>query len=172
VVRRSLVVAGMLGLVGFVTSFGAHIIAKPILGAVADRQGMKRAMLAGILLFIATSLADPFVDPRLLILIRFLQGGGAAALSAISLALIGVCYHEHCGRAYDVYSAIKGPATSSARWWAARSCSKAPSPQSSSPPHWSARWRSSSRWRARTRWARQWARRAPSRNWATCWGRC
>jgi MFS family permease len=138
-VRRSLVIAVMLGFVGFVTSFGAHIVAvnlpvyarqvgvgvavigfliaaydlaevvaKPIFGALADRQGMKRTMLAGILIFIAASLAYLVVDPRLLILIRFLQGVGAAALSAVSLALIGVYYREQRGRAYGIYNAIKG----------------------------------------------------------------
>lgn len=137
--RRSLVIAFVLGFVGFVTSFGAHIvavnlpvyadqvgigvaligvliaaydfaeiIAKPVFGAIADRQGMKRTMLLGIALFIAASIAYLFVDPRLLIIIRFLQGVGAAALSAVSLALIGVYYDERRGRAYGVYNAIKG----------------------------------------------------------------
>ncbi len=129
----------ILGFVGFVTSFGAHIvavnlpfyaerigvgvaviglliaaydlaeiIAKPIFGAVADRQGMKRTMLAGILVFTLASLSYLFVDPRLLVLVRFLQGVGAAALSAVSLALIGVYYQQHRGRAYGLYNAIKG----------------------------------------------------------------
>jgi DHA1 family tetracycline resistance protein-like MFS transporter len=65
----------------------AEVVAKPVFGALADRQGMKRTMLAGILIFIAASLAYFVVDPLLLILIRFLQGVGAAALSAVSLAL-------------------------------------------------------------------------------------
>ncbi len=129
----------ILGFVGFVTSFGAHIvavnlpfyaerigvgvamiglliaaydlaeiIAKPIFGAVADRQGMKRTMLAGILVFTLASLSYLIVDPRLLVLVRFLQGVGAAALSAVSLALIGVYYRQHRGRAYGLYNAIKG----------------------------------------------------------------
>lgn len=137
--RRSLLIASILGFVGFVTSFGAHIvavnlpvyadqvgigvamigvliaaydfaeiIAKPIFGAIADRQGMKRTMLLGIALFTVASAAYFFVDPRLLILIRFLQGVGAAALSAVSLALIGVYYDEGRGRAYGVYNALKG----------------------------------------------------------------
>lgn len=137
--RRSLLIAAVLGFVGFVTSFGAHIVAvnlpvyadqvgigvaligvliaaydlaeivaKPLFGALADRQGMKRTMLLGIVLFTVASLAYLFVDPRLLILIRFLQGVGAAALSAVSLALIGVYYEQHRGRAYGVYNAIKG----------------------------------------------------------------
>src|SRR5690349_13246095 len=85
--RRSLIFAFILGFVGFVTSFGAHIVAvnlpvyaktvgigvamigfliaaydlaelaaKPIFGALADRQGMKRTMLIGIAVFIVASL--------------------------------------------------------------------------------------------------------------------
>lgn len=137
--RRSLLIALTLGFVGFVTSFGAHIvtvdlpfyadqvgvgvamigvliaaydfaeiIAKPIFGAIADKQGMKRTMLLGIAVFTAASVAYLFVDPRLLIAVRFAQGVGGAALSAVSLALIGVYYEQRRGQAYGVYNAIKG----------------------------------------------------------------
>ena len=131
--------AFILGFVGFVTSFGAHIvavnlpvyaqqvgvgvamigiliaaydfaeiIAKPIFGAVADRQGMKRTMLLGIVFFTIASLTYLVVDPAWLILVRFLQGVGAAALSAVSLALIGIYYAGNRGKAYGIYNAIKG----------------------------------------------------------------
>jgi len=137
--KRSLLYAAILGFVGFVTSFGAHIvavnlptyaaavgiglamigvliavydfaeiIAKPVFGAVADRQGMKRTMLAGIAVFTVASLLYLFIDPRLLIVVRFLQGVGAAALSAVSVALVGVYYIENRGRAYGIYNALKG----------------------------------------------------------------
>jgi MFS family permease len=133
------VYALILGFVGFVTSFGAHIvavnlpfyaeavgvgvaviglliaaydfaeiIAKPLFGALSDRQGMKRTMLAGIVIFTLASLAYLFIDPRLLLLVRFLQGLGAAALSAVSLALVGVYFQSNRGRAYGIYNAIKG----------------------------------------------------------------
>jgi len=129
----------ILGFVGFVTSFGAHILAvnlpvyaqqvgvgvaviglliaaydfaeiaaKPIFGFLADKQGMKRTVLIGIAVFIAASLLYLVVDARLLILVRFLQGIGAAALSAVSLALVGVYYKVNRGRAYGIYNAIKG----------------------------------------------------------------
>src|SRR3990172_8743061 len=129
----------ILGFVGFVTSFGAHIVAvnlpvyaeqvgvgvamiglliaaydfaeivaKPAFGALADRRGMKQTMLAGIALFTLASLVYPWVDPRLLLLVRFVQGVGAAALSAVSLALVGAYYAERRGRAYGIYNAIKG----------------------------------------------------------------
>jgi MFS family permease len=129
----------VLGFVGFVTSFGAHIvavnlpvyakqvgvgvaviglliasydfaeiIAKPLFGALADRRGMKQTMLAGILLFTLASLAYPWIDPQLLLFIRVLQGVGAAALSAVSLALVGAYFPDRRGRAYGLYNAIKG----------------------------------------------------------------
>jgi MFS family permease len=118
-----------LGFVGFVTSFGAHvvavnlpyhaeqvgvgvaviglliaaydfaeIIAKPVFGALADRQGMKRTMLAGIALLTRASLAYPLLPHQLPIAVRFLQRLGAAALSAVSLALVGVYLPGHGGR--------------------------------------------------------------------------
>lgn len=86
----------------------AEILAKPLFGAVADRQGMKRTMLAGIAVFTLASLIYVVVPPQLLIAVRFLQGVGAAALSAVSLALIGVYFEQRRGRAYGIYNAIKG----------------------------------------------------------------
>jgi MFS family permease len=137
--HNRIIFAVILGFVGFVTSFGAHIVAvnlpfyaeavgvgvaviglliaaydfaeilaKPLFGALADRQGMKRTMLAGIVVFTAASAAYLVVDPRLLLLVRFCQGLGAAALSAVSLALVGVYFQERRGRAYGIYNAIKG----------------------------------------------------------------
>lgn len=137
--RLGLRYALILGFVGFVTSFGAHIvavnlpvyaeqvgigvaligvliaaydfaeiIAKPIFGALADRRGMKQTMLAGIALFIVASLLYLVLDPRFLIIVRFLQGVGAAALSAISLALVGSYYTERRGQAFGLYNAVKG----------------------------------------------------------------
>ncbi len=133
------VYAAILGFVGFVTTFGAHIVAvnlpvyarqvgvgvgmiglliavydlaeivaKPTFGAIADRAGMKKTMLLGILVFIASSLAYLWSRPQLLLLIRFLQGVGAAALSSVSLALVGIYYKHTRGRAYGIYNTIKG----------------------------------------------------------------
>lgn len=137
--KTSLKWAFILGFVGFVTSFGAHVVAvnlpfyaekvgiglimigvliavydfaeilaKPIFGGLADKKGMKRALLAGIVIFIIASLLYPFVSPKLLIVIRFLQGLGAAALSAVSLAMVGKFYKENKGKAFGIYNAIKG----------------------------------------------------------------
>ncbi|MGI8952257.1 MAG: MFS transporter [Chitinophagaceae bacterium] len=137
--RTSLKFAFILGFVGFVTSFGAHVVAvnlpfyaekvgigltmigvliavydfaeilaKPVFGGLADKKGMKKAMLAGIILFILASLLYPFISPKLLIIVRFLQGLGAAALSAVSLAMVGNFYKENKGKAFGIYNAIKG----------------------------------------------------------------
>jgi MFS family permease len=134
-----LIFAFILGFVGFVTSFGAHIvavnlpeyakevgigvamiglliaaydfaeiIAKPIFGSVSDKQGMKKTLLIGIGVFIVASLLYLAVPAQWLLGIRFLQGVGAAALSAVSLALVGVYYKQNRGRAYGIYNAIKG----------------------------------------------------------------
>src|SRR5258706_16128844 len=70
----------------------AELVGKPIFGAVSDRYGMKRTMLLGISVFTFASFLYPFVNPNLLLLIRFLQGIGAAAFSAVSLALVGIYY--------------------------------------------------------------------------------
>jgi MFS family permease len=138
-INISLIFAFILGFVGFVTSFGAHIvavnlpeyakevgigvamiglliaaydfaeiIAKPIFGSLADQQGMKKTLLIGIGVFIVASLLYLAVPPQWLLGIRFLQGVGAAALSAVSLALVGVYYKQNRGRAYGIYNAIKG----------------------------------------------------------------
>lgn len=137
--KKSLFYAIILGFVGFVTSFGAHIVAvnlpgyakevgvgvamigliiaiydlaeivsKPIFGNIADRKGMKKTLLFGIFVFIVSSLLYLVVPPQWLIGIRFLQGIGAAALSAISLSLVGVYYKENRGKSYGIYNAVKG----------------------------------------------------------------
>lgn len=65
-------------------------------------------MLIGIIVFILASLLYPIMPPKLLILVRFLQGLGAAALSAVSLAMVGNLYKENKERAFGIYNAIKG----------------------------------------------------------------
>lgn len=129
----------VLALCGFVTSFGAHIVAtnlppyaeaigagaliiglliavydfaelfaKPLAGFIADRHGMKLTLLAGLAIFIAGSLLFLFVDPRLLLLVRFIQGLGAAALSTVSISLVAKYFAQRRGRAFGIYNAIKG----------------------------------------------------------------
>ncbi len=86
----------------------AEIAAKPFFGFLADKYDMRKSMLSGIVIFTLASLLYLFVDPGYLILVRFLQGLGAAGLSAVSLALIGVYFRDDRGKAYGIYNAIKG----------------------------------------------------------------
>lgn len=129
----------ILGLVGFVTSFGAHavavnlptyaqevgagvfaigvliaiydfseVIAKPLFGYLADKRGQVLTLWAGLAVFSLASLAFLFVDPRLLIVIRFVQGLGAAAFSVVSVALVAAYYPSQRGQALGIYNALKG----------------------------------------------------------------
>lgn len=129
----------ILALSGFVTSFGAHIVAtnlpsyaetvgvgalmiglligvydfaelfaKPFAGFVADRRGMKLTLLVGLVIFIAGSLLFLVISPRLLLLVRFIQGLGAAALSTVSITLVAKYFTEGRGKAFGIYNAVKG----------------------------------------------------------------
>lgn len=86
----------------------AEIVAKPVFGGLADKKGMKNALYLGIIIFTLASLLYPFVPPKLLIVVRFLQGLGGAALSAVSLAMVGILYKDNKGKAFGIYNAIKG----------------------------------------------------------------
>jgi len=97
----------MIGLLIAIYDF-AEILAKPAFGFMADRTGMKRTMLIGLALFSIASLGFFAVNPRLLLLIRFLQGLGAAALSIVSAALVAAYFPTSRGQAFGVYNAIKG----------------------------------------------------------------
>jgi MFS transporter, ACDE family, multidrug resistance protein len=130
---------GILALSGFVTSFGAHIVAtnlpayaqtvgagafmiglligvydfaelfaKPVAGFIADRRGMKLTLLAGLGVFILGTLLFLFISPTLLLLVRFIQGLGAAALSTVSITLVATYFPTRRGQAFGIYNAIKG----------------------------------------------------------------
>ena len=129
----------ILALSGFVTSFGAHIVAtnlpsyaevvgvgafmiglligvydfaelfaKPFAGFIADRRGMKPTLLVGLVVFIVGSLLFLAVSPKLLLLIRFIQGLGAAALSTVSITLVAKYFSEGRAKAFGIYNAVKG----------------------------------------------------------------
>ncbi len=129
----------ILALSGFVTSFGAHIVAtnlpayaeivgvgafmiglligvydfaelfaKPIAGFIADRRGMKLTLLAGLGIFILGTLLFLVISPTLLLLVRFIQGLGAAALSTVSITLVAKYFVTGRGQAFGIYNAIKG----------------------------------------------------------------
>lgn len=97
----------MIGLLIAIYDF-AEIVAKPVFGGLADKKGMKKALYLGIIIFILASLLYPFVPPKLLIVVRFLQGLGGASLSAVSLAMVGTLYKDNKGKAFGIYNAIKG----------------------------------------------------------------
>jgi MFS family permease len=86
----------------------AELFAKPAAGFLADRQGMKPVLLAGLVVFILGSLSFLLLDPRLLLVVRFVQGVGAAALSTVSISLVARYFTSGRGRALGVYNAIKG----------------------------------------------------------------
>jgi MFS family permease len=129
----------ILALSGFVTSFGAHIVAtnlpsyaevahvgalmiglliaiydlaelfaKPFAGFVADRRGMKETLLVGLGVFVMGSFLFFIIDPKLLLVVRFVQGLGAAALSTVSISLVAKHFVQGRGRAFGIYNAIKG----------------------------------------------------------------
>src|SRR5260370_20090207 len=129
----------ILALCGFVTSFGAHIVAtnlpayaktvgtgafmiglliavydfaelfaKPVAGFIADRRGMKLTLLVGLAIFILGSLLFLVISPKLLLLVRFVQGLGAPALSTVSITLVAKYFGEGIGKAFGIYNAIEG----------------------------------------------------------------
>jgi MFS family permease len=48
------------------------------------------------------------IPPRLLLLVRFVQGLGAAALSTVSITLVAKYFSARRGQAFGLYNAIKG----------------------------------------------------------------
>lgn len=117
--------AFMIGLLIAIYDF-AELGAKPVFGFVADRRGTKATMLAGIAVFSIASLSFLILPPRLLLLVRFFQGLGAAALSITSAALVADYFAEGRARAFGIYNAIKGagyvlsPVVGGAIVWASR----------------------------------------------------
>ena len=117
--------AFVIGLLIAVYDF-AELGAKPAFGVVADRRGTKATMLVGIAVFSIASLSFLVLPPRLLLLVRFLQGLGAAALSITSAALVADYFAEGRARAFGIYNAIKGagyvlsPVVGGAIVWASR----------------------------------------------------
>ena len=69
---------------------------------------MKLTLLVGLGIFIAGSLLFLAVSPSLLLLIRFIQGLGAAALSTVSISLVAKYFKEGRGKAFGIYNAVKG----------------------------------------------------------------
>ena len=75
-------------------------------GAFGDRIGARRVMLAGFCVFIAASVAcGASVSVGMLVAARLVQGAGAAALGACSLALLSHTYPDPGERARDIRAA-------------------------------------------------------------------
>ncbi len=82
-------------------------------GAVADRIGRRKVYLAGLVLFAASSLACGLApDVSLLIAARGVQGIGAAAMFATTMALISNTYSgRERGLAFGIWGAVNGAAS-------------------------------------------------------------
>lgn len=69
------------------------VILGPVLGILADRLGRKKILVPSLILFGIAGAACAFArDFSLLLLLRFLQGIGAASLLSLSITLIGDLY--------------------------------------------------------------------------------
>jgi MFS transporter, ACDE family, multidrug resistance protein len=86
----------------------AELFAKPFAGFVADRRGMKATLLVGLAVFIFGSFLFFIINPKLLVLVRFVQGLGAAALSTISISLVAKHFVQGRGQAFGIYNAVRG----------------------------------------------------------------
>jgi EmrB/QacA subfamily drug resistance transporter len=82
------------------------------IGGFADLVGRKRVYIGGLLLFAASSLtAGLSADTTMLITARAVQGIGAAAMFATTIALINTSYHgRDRGLAFGVWGAFNGAA--------------------------------------------------------------
>ncbi|MFP3975555.1 MAG: MFS transporter [Chloroflexota bacterium] len=83
------------GQVGLLLTFFAlpGIFIAPFLGVLADRLGRKKILVPSLFLFAITGTACAFAhDFELLLLLRVLQGAGAAALGSLNLTIIGDLY--------------------------------------------------------------------------------
>src|SRR3954470_21402717 len=85
---------------GYPLMFAALLLSA---GALSDRVGAKRALAAGLVVFLAASLACGLA-PGLGVLVaaRFVQGAGAAVVAPASMALIRHAYDDAAARARAV----------------------------------------------------------------------
>jgi EmrB/QacA subfamily drug resistance transporter len=91
---------------GYALAFGGLLL---LLGRAADLYGRRRLFLVGLALFAAASLVGGLSwEPWVLIVARFLQGIGAAALVPASLSLLTAIFTEgeERNRAIGVYGAM------------------------------------------------------------------
>jgi MFS family permease len=128
----------VLSLTGFVTSFGAYVVAanlpsysketgaglivigflialydlaeifvKPLGALLSKKVGEWAVLRTGLALFILASGLYLVLSPRWLILIRLLQGAGAAFFSVMSMTLLIRAFIERKGTVLGIYGAFK-----------------------------------------------------------------
>jgi MFS family permease len=92
IVRDLGITTGQIGLL--ITLFALPgILLTPVLGILADRFGRRRILVPSLFVFGIFGSACAFTnDFTLLLVLRFLQGAGAAALGSINLTIIGDLY--------------------------------------------------------------------------------
>jgi len=81
--------------VGWLITFfsGPGIVLTPLLGVLADRYGRKTVLIPSLLLYSLAGFGCFFTrDFEVLLLLRFLQGSGAAALGSLNITLVGDIY--------------------------------------------------------------------------------
>jgi MFS family permease len=91
---------------GYALTFGGLVL---LLGRAADLYGRRRLFMAGLALFGAASFVGGFAwEPWILVLARFIQGVGAAALVPASLSLLTAIFAEggERNRAIGIYGAM------------------------------------------------------------------
>jgi EmrB/QacA subfamily drug resistance transporter len=91
---------------GYALAFGGLLL---LLGRAGDLYGRRRLFVAGLVTFAAASLVGGFSwEPWVLVVARFLQGVGAAALVPASLSLLTAIFAEgeERNRAIGVYGAM------------------------------------------------------------------
>jgi len=89
VIRRFHLSTGSIGLLITVFTFPG-VILTPFLGVLADRKGRKRILVPSLLLFGFAGAACGFVQSfHAMLVLRFFQGIGAAALGSLNVTIIG-----------------------------------------------------------------------------------
>ena len=91
---------------GYALTFGGLVL---LLGRAGDLYGRRRLFVAGLALFGAASLVGGFAwEPWILVLARFIQGVGAAALVPASLSLLTAIFAkgQERNRAIGIYGAM------------------------------------------------------------------
>ena len=88
----------------------AEVILKPLFGVLSDRIGVKPVIIGGLLAFSGMSVLGVFAStPLLLALVRFGQGGAAAAFSpAASAGVARMAGPNAAGRYFGKYGSWKG----------------------------------------------------------------